>query len=139
MCIRDRYVDDSVELSVPAKLDPAQHEKLRELAVQAFLAMDGEGLARVDMFVTGNDVVINEINTMPGFTPISMYPRMWAETGLDYPALVDALVQDASGDKLDAVLCMVQAALAQQRHVAGDKLYGLPPKMDALEGWIIGV
>jgi D-alanine-D-alanine ligase len=90
-----KYVDDSVELSVPAKLDPAQHEKLRELAIQAFLAMDGEGLARVDMFVTGNDVVINEINTMPGFTPISMYPRMWAETGLDYPALVDALVQDA--------------------------------------------
>jgi D-alanine-D-alanine ligase len=90
-----KYVDDSVELSVPAKLDPAQHEKLRELAIQAFLAMDGEGLARVDMFVTGNNVVINEINTMPGFTPISMYPRMWAETGLDYPALVDALVQDA--------------------------------------------
>jgi D-alanine-D-alanine ligase len=90
-----KYVDDSVELSVPAKLDPAQHEKLRELAIQAFLAMDGEGLARVDMFVTGNDVVINEINTMPGFTPISMYPRMWAETGIDYPALVDALVQDA--------------------------------------------
>jgi D-alanine-D-alanine ligase len=90
-----KYVDDSVELSVPAKLEPAQHEKLRELAIQAFLAMDGEGLARVDMFVTGYDVVINEINTMPGFTPISMYPRMWAETGLDYPALVDALVQDA--------------------------------------------
>ncbi len=90
-----KYVDDSVELSVPAGLDPVIHEKLRELAVQAFLAMDGEGLARVDMFLTGNDVVINEINTMPGFTPISMYPRMWAETGLDYPALVDALVQDA--------------------------------------------
>jgi D-alanine-D-alanine ligase len=90
-----KYVDDSVELSVPADLDPVVHEKLRELAIKAFLAMDGEGLARVDMFVTGNDVVINEINTMPGFTPISMYPRMWAETGLDYPALVDALVQDA--------------------------------------------
>jgi len=90
-----KYVDDSVELSVPANLDPVLHEKLRELAIKAFLAMDGEGLARVDMFVTGNDVVINEINTMPGFTPISMYPRMWAETGLDYPALVDALVQDA--------------------------------------------
>jgi D-alanine-D-alanine ligase len=90
-----KYVDDSVELSVPADLDPALHEKLRDLAIQAFLAMDGEGLARVDMFVTGEDVVINEINTMPGFTPISMYPRMWAETGLDYPALVDALVQDA--------------------------------------------
>lgn len=90
-----KYVDDSVELSVPADLDPKLHQKLRDLAIQAFLAMDGEGLARVDMFVTGNDVVINEINTMPGFTPISMYPRMWAETGLDYPALVDALVQDA--------------------------------------------
>jgi D-alanine-D-alanine ligase len=90
-----KYVDDSVELSVPADLDPAQHEKLRELAIQAFLAMDGEGLARVDMFLSGQDVVINEINTMPGFTPISMYPRMWAETGLDYPALVDALIQDA--------------------------------------------
>jgi D-alanine-D-alanine ligase len=90
-----KYVDDSVELSVPADLDPELHEKLRELAIKAFLAMDGEGLARVDMFVTGNDVVINEINTMPGFTPISMYPRMWAETGIDYPALVDALVQDA--------------------------------------------
>lgn len=90
-----KYVDDSVELSVPADLDPAQHEKLRELAIQAFLAMDGEGLARVDMFVSGQDVVINEINTMPGFTPISMFPRMWAQTGLNYPALVDALVQDA--------------------------------------------
>ena len=90
-----KYVDDSVELSVPAKLDPALHEKIRALAIEAFLAMAGEGLARVDMFVTGTDVVINEINTMPGFTPISMYPRMWAETGLDYPALVDALVQDA--------------------------------------------
>ena len=90
-----KYVDDSVELSVPADLDPVLHEKLRELAIKAFLAMDGEGLARVDMFVSGQDVVINEINTMPGFTPISMYPQMWAETGLDYPALVDALVQDA--------------------------------------------
>ena len=55
------------------------------------------------------------------------------------PAQHDALVQDASGDKLDAVLCMVQAAMAQQRHADGDKLYGLPPEMDTLEGWIIGV
>ncbi len=90
-----KYVDDSVELSVPANLDPALHEKLRALAVSAFLAIAGEGLARVDMFVSGTDIVINEINTMPGFTPISMYPQMWAQTGLDYPALVDALVQDA--------------------------------------------
>jgi len=55
------------------------------------------------------------------------------------PAQHDALVQDASGDNLDAVLCMVQAAMAQQRHADGDKLYGLPPEMDTLEGWIIGV
>ena len=55
------------------------------------------------------------------------------------PAQHDALVADASGDKLDAVLCMVQAATAQQHHAAGDKLYGLPPEMDALEGWIVGV
>jgi hypothetical protein len=55
------------------------------------------------------------------------------------PAQHDALVQDASGDKLDAVLCMVQAAMAQQRHADGDKLYSLPPEMDTLEGWIIGV
>jgi hypothetical protein len=55
------------------------------------------------------------------------------------PAQHDALAQDASGDKLDAVLCMVQAATAQQCHAGGDRLYGLPPEMDALEGWIIGV
>lgn len=90
-----KYVDDSVELSVPAKLDSELHERARALAIEAFLAIDAEGLARVDMFISGDDIVINEINTMPGFTPISMYPRMWAETGMDYPALVDALVQDA--------------------------------------------
>ncbi len=90
-----KYVDDSVELSVPAKLDPAIQSRAQQLAIDAFLAIDAEGLARVDMFVTGDEIVINEINTMPGFTPISMYPRMWAESGVDYPALVDALVQDA--------------------------------------------
>ena len=58
-------------------------------------AIGGEGLARVDMFITGEDIVINEINTMPGFTPISMFPRMWAESGMDYPELVDYLISDA--------------------------------------------
>lgn len=90
-----KYVDDSVELSVPAKLEDSVHERARALAIDAFLAIDAEGLARVDMFISGDEIVINEINTMPGFTPISMYPRMWAESGIDYPALVDALVQDA--------------------------------------------
>ena len=69
-------------------------ERLRAMAVAAFRAVDGQGLARVDFFVGPNgELTLNEVNTMPGFTPISMYPRMWQATGLDYPALVDRLVQ----------------------------------------------
>lgn len=90
-----KYVDDSVELSVPAKLDPKIAKRAQEIACAAFTAIDAEGLARVDMFITGDQIVINEINTMPGFTPISMFPRMWQETGMDYPALVDYLLSDA--------------------------------------------
>ena len=68
--------------------------RCRELAARAFEALSCEGLARVDFFLLPDDrLVINEINTMPGFTPSSMFPRMWAATGLDYPALVDRLVQ----------------------------------------------
>ncbi|MEY4311722.1 MAG: hypothetical protein RLZZ571_492 [Actinomycetota bacterium] len=90
-----KYVDDSVELSVPAMLDPAIAKRAQDIACAAFKAIDAEGLARVDMFITGDQIVINEINTMPGFTPISMFPRMWQETGMDYPALVDYLLSDA--------------------------------------------
>lgn len=90
-----KYVDDSVELSVPAKLDPTIAKRAQDLACAAFTAIDAEGLARVDMFITGDQIVINEINTMPGFTPISMFPRMWQESGIDYPTLVDGLIQDA--------------------------------------------
>ena len=62
----------------------------------AFEALDCEGLARVDFFVTAaGDVLLNEVNTMPGFTPISMFPRMWAATGVDYPTLLDTLIADA--------------------------------------------
>jgi len=68
--------------------------RVRDLAARTFEALDCEGLARVDFFVRPDgEVLVNEINTMPGFTPISMYPRMWAATGLDYPSLVDRLVQ----------------------------------------------
>ncbi len=90
-----KYVDDSVELCVPAKLDPAIAKRAQEIACAAFTAIDAEGLARVDMFITGDQIVINEINTMPGFTPISMFPRMWAESGIDYSQLVDGLISDA--------------------------------------------
>ncbi|MPZ93319.1 MAG: D-alanine--D-alanine ligase [Propionibacteriales bacterium] len=85
--------EEATRLDVPAKVPDDLAERLRELAVRAFEAIDGEGLARVDFFVLPDySVVINEINTMPGFTPTSMFPRMWAEAGLDYPALVDRLI-----------------------------------------------
>lgn len=90
-----KYVDDSVELVVPAKLSEEVSDCVRAMACEAFTALDCEGLARVDMFISGDDIVVNEINTMPGFTPISMFPRMWQETGKSYPELIDALIQDA--------------------------------------------
>ena len=68
--------------------------EIREVAVRTFEAVGCEGLARVDVFVTPDgDVVVNEINTMPGFMPFSMYPRMWQATGLSYPDLIDELLQ----------------------------------------------
>ena len=90
-----KYLDDSVDLVVPADLPAHLSKKVQQVAIQAFDAIGGEGLARVDVFISGEDVLINEINTMPGFTPISMFPRMWAESGLAYPELVDTLIQDA--------------------------------------------
>ncbi len=91
-----KYTDDSAELVVPAALDAATETQVRRLAVAAFDALACEGLARVDFFVRADGtVVLNEVNTMPGFTPISMYPRMWAASGVDYPQLVAHLVRDA--------------------------------------------
>ncbi|WP_245634309.1 D-alanine--D-alanine ligase family protein [Janibacter corallicola] len=94
-----KYLDGaSVVLSCPADIGPAATEEVRRLAAAAFDSLGCEGLARVDCFVTGDGaVMINEINTMPGFTPTSMYPRMWAESGIDYPQLVDELIQLALG------------------------------------------
>ncbi|WP_447003873.1 D-alanine--D-alanine ligase family protein [Saccharothrix isguenensis] len=91
-----KYLDDVCEFDIPAKLDEHIARDLREMAVTAFRALDCQGLARVDFFVTDYDeLVVNEVNTMPGFTPISMYPRMWAETGIDYPTLLTTLVDTA--------------------------------------------
>jgi len=88
--------DDATELDVPADLPPELSARVREAACVAFDALGCEDLARVDFFVTtAGEVLVNEVNTMPGFTPISMFPRMWAETGIDYPALVDRLVRSA--------------------------------------------
>ena len=90
-----KYLDDSVDLIVPADLDAEVAAQVQLVAVRAFEVLGCEGLARVDFFVAPDRVVINEVNTMPGFTSVSMYPRMWAASGLDYPALVDQLVADA--------------------------------------------
>src|SRR3954454_15572620 len=85
---------EAVRLVCPADLPDAVVRRVRDLAARTFEALGCEGLARVDFFVRPDgEVLVNEINTMPGFTPISMYPRMWQATGLEYPALVDRLVQ----------------------------------------------
>jgi D-alanine-D-alanine ligase len=86
--------EEHTELQVPAALPDETASELRELAARAFEAIGCEGIARVDFFVLPDgSVMLNEINTMPGFTPSSMYPRMWAATGVDYAALVDRLIQ----------------------------------------------
>jgi len=91
-----KYLDDVAEISVPADLPAEVSERVRELAVRTFVALDCAGLARVDFFVTpDNQVYLNEINTMPGFTPISLFPRMWGASGLDYHKLVSRLVRTA--------------------------------------------
>ncbi len=90
-----KYLDDAAELDVPAKIDDEIADELRRLAIRAFHALDCQGLARVDFFLTDDGPVVNEINTMPGFTTISMYPRMWAASGIDYPTLVGTMVETA--------------------------------------------
>ena len=90
-----KYIDDKSELVIPANIEAQAAERVRELAVTAFQEIDGAGLARVDFFVhrETQQVTLNEINTLPGFTPISMYPRLWAATGIPYADLIDRLIQ----------------------------------------------
>lgn len=90
-----KYLDDAAELDVPAKVDDDVAEAVQQLAIRAFAALDCQGLARVDFFLTDAGPVINEINTMPGFTTISMYPRMWSASGVDYPTLLATMVDTA--------------------------------------------
>jgi D-alanine-D-alanine ligase len=90
-----KYLEDAAELDVPAKVDVEIADTLRQLAIRAFNAIDCQGLARVDFFLTDDGPVVNEINTMPGFTTISMYPQMWAASGVDYPTLLSTMVETA--------------------------------------------
>jgi D-alanine-D-alanine ligase len=90
-----KYVDEGSQLIIPAKLSKAETKRVQELAVKAFQAVDCSGLARVDFLMdpkTGK-IFLNEINTMPGFTAISMYPKLWAASGLAYADLIDRLIQ----------------------------------------------
>src|SRR5213080_3225866 len=117
----DKYVEQGAEIVIPARIPPETAEAMRALAVRAFRAVDCSGLARVDFFLgRGGRVLVNEINTMPGFTAISMYPKLWEASGLAYPALVDRLI-----------------ALALERHAARGKrrLSFTPPAPAAPAGY----
>jgi D-alanine-D-alanine ligase len=90
-----KYVDEGSQLIIPAKLTMAETKKVQQLAVAAFQAVDCSGLARVDFLMDPKTrkIYLNEINTMPGFTAISMYPKLWAASGLAYADLIDRLIQ----------------------------------------------
>ena len=104
---RAKYIDDQSELLIPAPIDSETTEEARRIAVEAFKAIDGAGMARVDMLLEKNTgrLYLNELNTVPGFTSISMYPKLWEASGLSYPELMDRLIE-----------------LAQARHKQKDKL-----------------
>jgi D-alanine-D-alanine ligase len=86
-----KYTPGGMELLIPPRISPAAHTRVRELALRTFEAVGCEGLARVDFFVDGEDVLVNELNTMPGFTPTSVYAKLLDASGVPYPALVDRL------------------------------------------------
>ena len=89
-----KYLDDASKTVIPAPLTEARTEEIRTLAVAAFKAIDGAGMARVDFLLGGDsgNLYVNEVNTIPGFTTISMYSKMWEASGLSYPALLDRLI-----------------------------------------------
>jgi D-alanine-D-alanine ligase len=95
----DKYVDGAARTVIPAEIDQETSEEIRRLAVRTFQALRAEGMARVDVFLapspdgSGERVLVNEINTLPGFTPISMFPKLWRASGLEYPQLIDELVR----------------------------------------------
>jgi D-alanine-D-alanine ligase len=89
-----KYTDGQSEMLIPAPLDEEVADRIREAALQAFRALEGCGISRADFFVRRSDghILINEVNTMPGFTPFSMYPLLWRETGVSYASLLDRMI-----------------------------------------------
>jgi D-alanine-D-alanine ligase len=88
-----KYTPGNMELEVPARISPAARERVRELAVETFRRVGCSGLARVDFFVEGDDVLVNELNTMPGQTPTSVYAKLFAASGIAYEELVERLCE----------------------------------------------
>lgn len=95
-----KYKSNTSKLDIPAKISDEETRELRETAKKAYIACGCGGMARVDFFVTESGIVLNEINTIPGFTPISMYPKMMENMGISYSALLDRLIQLAA-EKID--------------------------------------
>jgi len=97
----DKYIGDGAKLLIPAPLSEAESNEVRNMALQVFRAVRAEGMARVDFFyeetradgTKGRGFLCNEINTIPGFTPISMYPKLWQASGVAYAALIDELIE----------------------------------------------
>ena len=91
----DKYINGASTYDIPANISEENMENIRRMAVEAFKGIDGKGLSRVDFFIDRNsgEIFINEINTLPGFTNISMYPKMWEATGLAYTQLIDKLIE----------------------------------------------
>jgi D-alanine-D-alanine ligase len=89
-----KYLDEGSKLLIPAPLTPPQTAEIRRLAVEAFRAVEGAGMSRVDFLMAGDtgQTFVNEVNTIPGFTTVSMYPKLWEASGLPYPALLDRLI-----------------------------------------------
>lgn len=97
----DKYINGASTYEIPASISKEDMESIRKMAVEAFKSIDGKGLSRVDFFIDKNsgEIFINEINTLPGFTNISMYPKMWEATGLEYHNLIDELIKLAIDSK----------------------------------------
>ena len=89
-----KYLDDRSQVIIPAELAPQTADEIRRLSLAAFRAIDGAGMSRVDFLVSRStgEIFVNEVNTIPGFTTISMYSKLWAATNVDYPTLLDRLI-----------------------------------------------
>jgi len=124
-----KYLEGQARVTVPAPVSPETARRIRELAIAAFRAVDCSGMARVDFFLEGDRVLVNEINTIPGFTRTSAYPRLWDASGLPYPRLLDRLIE------LSRVRVDVRVDPERLRPVDIPALIGDPTKLREATGW----